>query len=69
MRPILAAVELSARSLFEKFCSARTFSRAARSMTLYAPSFTSRSTSNSLMPLPMSWSVPNQAALSLRTVP
>jgi len=54
--PILATSEAlgSARSLFEKFCSARIASRRLRSMTLNEPSFTSSSTIRSATPLPMS---------------
>ena len=55
---ILAAVAGLARSLLEKFCSARILSRALRSITEYLPSFTSFSTSMSVMPLPTSWLPP-----------
>src|SRR5208282_1681290 len=60
--PIFAAVLESARSLFEKFCSARILSSAERSISRYLPSFSSLSTSMSEMPLPMSWSEPKMAA-------
>jgi len=52
--PIFAAVDESARLLFEKFCSPSTFSSAARSITEYLPSLTSFMTSKSEMPLPTS---------------
>ncbi len=44
----------SARSLWEKSCSARTVSSFLRSMTRKVPSFTSSSTTWSAIPLPMS---------------
>ena len=69
MRPILAAVDASARSLLEKFCSARILSSALRSITEYLPLCTSRCTSMSEMPLPTSWSVPKIAATLACTVP
>src|SRR5260370_1136405 len=69
MRPNFAAVFESARSLFEKFCSARTLSSALRSMTLYTPPFTNLSTSKSAIPLPTSWLVPKMDATLLWTVP
>ncbi len=67
--PILAALVGLARSLLEKFCSARSLSSAARSMTEYWPSLTSFSMSIAEMPLPMSWSVPKMAETEDWTVP
>jgi len=69
MRPILEALEGSARSLLLKFCSAMILSRAARSMTRYLPSVTSFWTMRSVMPLPTSWSVPKMEATTVLTVP
>ena len=54
MRAILAALAGSARSLFEKFCSAMILSSCLRSITEYTPSATSLSTSRSAIPLPTS---------------
>src|SRR3984893_13454608 len=67
--PIFAAVEASARSLFEKFCSPSTLSRALRSITEYFPSCTSFCTSMSEIPLPTSCSVPKMACALDLTVP
>src|SRR6266481_6585675 len=67
--PIFAAVDESARLLFEKFCSPSTFSSAARSITEYFPSLTSFITSKSEMPLPTSWLVPKMACTEFITVP
>ena len=53
-RPIFAAVVESARSLFEKFCSAMILSIALRSITRYWPDLTSFSTSKSATPFPTS---------------
>src|SRR6202030_358811 len=67
--PIFAAVEASARSLLEKFCSPSTLSSALRSITDYVPSCTSLYTNMSEMPLPTSWSVPKIACVLDLTVP
>ena len=65
---ILAADAGLARSLLEKFCSARILSSALRSITLYVPSVTRFLTRRSAIPLPMSISVPNKAAELVFTV-
>ena len=60
--PSRAALDGSARSLLEKFCSVISLSSALRSITEYLPSLTSRSTSMSAMPLPTSWLLPKISA-------